>query len=128
MWCPSLCVGFSSEGANRKHEVRKFLELATLMKGLDHINILPLVGVCVEEGYVPLVLYPHCEEGSVHSFLERCKFSPERRQVRKKRMCAMRYCKLCVVACRKAVQWTCACVCVCVCVCRRMLLGHQISL
>ena len=62
------------------------------MKGLDHINILPLVGVCVEEGYVPLVLYPHCEEGSVHSFLERCKFSPERQQVRKKE------CVLCDVA------------------------------
>ena len=96
MWCPLSCVGFSSEGANRKHEVRKFLELATLMKGLDHINILPLVGVCVEEGYVPLVLYPHCEEGSVHSFLERSKFSPERQQVCKKKcvLCDMASCVL----------------------------------
>ena len=74
--------------------MRKFLELATLMKGLDHINILPLVGVCVEEGYVPLVLYPHCEEGSVHSFLERSKFSPERQQVCKKKcvLCDMASC------------------------------------
>ena len=109
--------------------MRKFLEQATLMKGLDHINILPLVGVCVEEGYVPLVLYPHCEEGSVHSFLERCKFSSERRQVRKKG------CVLCDVA--RCVSLHAGklysghvrvCVCVCVCVCRQMLLGHQISL
>ena len=74
-------VGFTSEGANRKDEVRKFLEMATLTKGLDHKNILPLVGVCAEEGYVPLVLYSYCEEGSVHSFLDRYKFSPERQQV-----------------------------------------------
>ena len=79
MWC--AYVGFTSEGANRKDEVRKFLEMATLTKGLDHKNILPLVGVCAEEGYVPLVLYPYCEEGSVHSFLDRYKFSPERQQV-----------------------------------------------
>ena len=72
-----MCVGFTSEGANRKEEVRKFLETATLMKGLDHNNILPLVGVCAEEGYVPLVLYPYCEQGSVHSFLEKYKYSPE---------------------------------------------------
>lgn len=94
--CP--CVGFTSEGANRKDEVRKFLEMATLMKGLDHKNILPLVGVCAEEGYVPLVLYPYSEEGSVHSFLDRYKFSPERQQVRLC-MCCVRL-RVCVGACK----------------------------
>jgi serine/threonine protein kinase len=70
-----MLAGFTEEGANRKEEVTQFIEQATLTKGLNHNNILRLVGLCAEDGYVPLVLYPYCEHGNMQSFLEKCRLS-----------------------------------------------------
>ena len=41
------------------------------MKDFDHLNVLPLLGVCLELGDAPYILTPFMNEGSLLSYLKR---------------------------------------------------------
>ena len=64
---PFLSAGLP-EGC-RRDEVVRFLETATLMKGIQHDNILPVLRISVEDNYVPLVIYPTVEYGNMHRLM-----------------------------------------------------------
>ena len=70
-----MLAGFKPENGKKMEDVAKFLHNASLTKGLHHNNVLRLVGVCAEEGYVPLVLYEWCNNGNLHHYLEQCRLS-----------------------------------------------------
>lgn len=55
-------------------DVEKFLREGVMMRGLDHRNVLPLIGMCVdsrvEEGHSsPLIILPYMENGDLRTFL-----------------------------------------------------------
>ena len=41
------------------------------MKDFDHLNVLPLLGVCLDLGDAPHILTPFMNEGSLLSYLKR---------------------------------------------------------
>ena len=41
------------------------------MKFFDHLNVLPLIGVCLDLGDAPYILTPFMDEGSLLSYLKR---------------------------------------------------------
>ena len=41
------------------------------MKSFDHLNVLPLIGVCIDLGDAPYILTPLMSEGSLLSYLKR---------------------------------------------------------
>ena len=41
------------------------------MKDFDHLNVLPLLGVCLDLGDAPYILTPFMNEGSLLSYLKR---------------------------------------------------------
>ena len=47
------------------------------MQGLDHPNILPLLGLSIEDNCVPIALYPLTEHGNLHFALEMCRLMPD---------------------------------------------------
>lgn len=55
---------------SKRDEVVKFLEAATLMSGVQHENILPVLRVSVEDNYVPLVMYPMVEHGDMFNIIK----------------------------------------------------------
>ena len=61
-------IGFP-EGS-RRDEVVRFLEASTLMKGVKHQYILPVLRVSVEDNYIPLVIYPMVEHGDMHRVIK----------------------------------------------------------
>ena len=69
------CLGFQKQYGHRD-EITKFLECATLMRGMEHPNILSILGVSVEDDYVPIVVYPIMEYGNLHQFLALCRMAP----------------------------------------------------
>ena len=69
-------TGFE-EGYGHHNEIAKFLEHATLLRGLEHPNIATVLRVSAEDNLIPLVLYPIVEYGNMHNFLTFCRMSPE---------------------------------------------------
>lgn len=57
-------------------EIAKFLELATLLREVDHPNVLTFLQLSVEDNYVPLVTYPIMEYGNMQQFLALCRMAP----------------------------------------------------
>lgn len=55
---------------SRRDEVVRFLEAATLMKGIKHRNIVPVLRVSVEDNYVPLVIYPMVEHFDMYRVIK----------------------------------------------------------
>ena len=66
--CESLFPGFP-EGS-RREEVVRFLEAATLMKGIQHRHIVPVLRVSVEDNAVPLVVYPMVQYGDMYRVMK----------------------------------------------------------
>ena len=61
----------------RREDVSRFIEQTTLMHRMEHKNILPLLGLSVEDNCVPIALYPFTEYGNLHVFLELSRLMPE---------------------------------------------------
>ena len=68
MCCVPWSVGLP-EGS-RRDEVVRFLEASTLMKGIQHRHVLPVLRVSVEDNYAPLVIYPMVEYGDMHRVMK----------------------------------------------------------
>ena len=64
-----------SEGG-RRDDVARFLDQATLMHGLDHANILMILGLSLEDNCIPIVISPLTEYGNLQRFLELCRLDP----------------------------------------------------
>ena len=64
----SYCVGFG-EGS-RREEIVRFLEAATLLRGVQHHHVLPLLRISVKDNYVSLVVYPLVQYGDMHSVMK----------------------------------------------------------
>uniref|UniRef100_A0AAQ4PGA0 receptor protein-tyrosine kinase n=1 Tax=Gasterosteus aculeatus aculeatus TaxID=481459 RepID=A0AAQ4PGA0_GASAC len=58
-----------------QREIDEFLNEAACMKDFDHLNVIKLLGVCMEEGAghfpKPMVILPYMSHGDLHSFLLR---------------------------------------------------------
>ena len=63
--------------SGKRDEIAKFLEHATLLRGIEHPNIQSVLCVSVEDNYVPLVVYPMVEFGNMHDVLLSCRLTPD---------------------------------------------------
>lgn len=70
-----MSIGFKKQYGHRD-EITKFLETATLLRGVDHPNIHSLLRVSAEDNYVPLVVYPIMEYGNLQQFLVLSRITP----------------------------------------------------
>lgn len=70
-----LMTGLGEGG--RREDITRFIDQASLMQGLEHPNILQVMGISLEDNCVPIVIYPISEYGNLHSFLELYRVSPE---------------------------------------------------
>lgn len=70
-----LLVGLKEAGG-RMEDTAKFLETATLLRGVEHRYVLSVLRVSVEDHLVPIVVYPIVEYGSLHSFLTLARLNP----------------------------------------------------
>lgn len=64
----SYVIGFP-EGS-RRDEVIRFIEAATLMKGIQHPHIMSLLRISLEDNYVPLVVYPMVQHGDMYRIIK----------------------------------------------------------
>ena len=55
----------------------KFIEQVLSLQGLEHTNVMKVIGMSVEDDCMPLGIYPMMEYGNLHSFLELARVSPE---------------------------------------------------
>ena len=58
-------------GAFTKSDMDSILLESVKMKYFDHLNVLPLIGVCLDLGDAPYILTPFMDEGSLLSYLKR---------------------------------------------------------
>ena len=70
-----LSAGVTDDGS-RRDQIAKFIEQATLLQGLEHDNILPVLGLSVEDNVIPIVIYPTTEYGNLQIFMERTQLTP----------------------------------------------------
>lgn len=61
----------------RREDITRFIEKATLMQGLEHPNVLPVLGMSLEDCCIPIILYPIVEYGNMHNFIELYRVSPQ---------------------------------------------------
>ena len=61
----------SYTGAFTKSDMDSILLESVKMKNFDHLNVLPLIGVCLDLGDAPHILTPFMDEGSLLSYLKR---------------------------------------------------------
>ena len=58
-------------GEFTKSDVTNIIQESFKMKDFDHLNVLPLLGVCLDLGDAPHILTPFMNEGSLLSYLKR---------------------------------------------------------
>ena len=58
-------------GEFAKSDVTNIIQESFKMKDFDHLNVLPLLGVCLDLGDAPYILTPFMNEGSLLSYLKR---------------------------------------------------------
>ena len=75
LMCACVHAGFQKQYGHRD-EITRFLECATLLRGMDHPHLHSLLRVSVEDNHVPLVVYPIMEYGNLHQFLTLCRMTP----------------------------------------------------
>ena len=61
----------SYTGEFTKSDMDSILLESVKMKNFDHLNVLPLIGVCLDLGDAPYILTPFMDEGSLLSYLKR---------------------------------------------------------
>ena len=61
----------SHTGVFSKSDVDNIVRESIKMKSFDHLNVLPLIGVCLDLGDAPHILTPFMDEGSLLSYLKR---------------------------------------------------------
>ena len=61
----------SHTGVFSKSDVDNIVQESLKMKSFDHLNVLPLIGVCLDLGDAPYILTPFMDEGSLLSYLKR---------------------------------------------------------
>ena len=52
-------------------DIDSLIQESLKMKSFDHLNVLPLIGVCIDLGDAPYVIMPYMSEGSLLSYLKR---------------------------------------------------------
>ena len=73
LYCSSETVTINPAGfpeGTRRDEVVRFLEAATLMKGIQYVHILPVLHVSVEDNYVPLAVYRTVQHGDMYRVMK----------------------------------------------------------
>ena len=68
--CRHVIYSIGFPDGSRRDEVVRFLEAATLMKGIQHPHILSVLRVSLEDNYVPLVIYPMVQHGDMHRVIK----------------------------------------------------------
>ena len=58
-------------GVFTKSDVDNIMRESFKMKSFDHLNILSLIGVCLDLGTAPCIVMPFMNEGSLLSYLKR---------------------------------------------------------
>lgn len=105
--CTYTPLGFPEGG--KRDEIVRFLENATLMKGIQHPNILTVLRVSVEDNLMPLVVYPMVQYGDMHSIMKLAN-DPNHSRL------------------PVSALFACSLVCVCAWTCNQELLGPMSSL
>ncbi|XP_023221846.1 tyrosine-protein kinase RYK-like isoform X2 [Centruroides sculpturatus] len=58
-------------------QISLLLKEGTMFYGMNHINILSVVAVCLDDVQHPLIVYPFVDQGNFKKFLQKCKSSSE---------------------------------------------------
>lgn len=85
-----ILIDDDSESSNEQHvfiktvsdqasevQISLLLTEGMMMYGMNHKNILPVIGVCTHNLQRPLLVYPYMNQGNLKKFLQKCKFSAE---------------------------------------------------
>ena len=51
-------------------DITQFLKEAFVMKNFKHVNVMTLVGVCLDAGDMPLVVMPYMKHGDLLAYLQ----------------------------------------------------------
>ncbi|XP_075551253.1 hepatocyte growth factor receptor-like isoform X1 [Dermacentor variabilis] len=62
-------------------DCQQFLKEALIMKDFIHVNVLPLIGLCLDERDGLMVITPYMKHGDLHSYLRNEKNSPTLRNL-----------------------------------------------
>ena len=60
------CIGFYDQST-----INEMLKECTKMQELNHPNVLPLLGVCLDGGPAPFIVMPFMANGSLLSYLRK---------------------------------------------------------
>ena len=58
-------------GVFTKSDVDSIVQESIKMKSFDHLNVLSLIGICLDLGDAPCIVMPFMDEGSLLSYLRR---------------------------------------------------------
>ena len=58
-------------GVFTKSDVDSIVQESIKMKSFDHLNVLSLIGICLDHGDAPCIVMPFMDEGSLLSYLRR---------------------------------------------------------
>lgn len=69
--CSALNRQFSEIGINTTSDVEKMLAEIAKMENLNHPNLMPLIGVCIDEDHRMCIVMPFMPNGSLLGYLKR---------------------------------------------------------
>ena len=71
MHVPQFTTFFSYIGQFSSNDIELIIEESLKMKYFDHVNVLNLLGVCVDTGSAPYIVMPLMSHGSLLSYLKK---------------------------------------------------------
>ena len=100
---------FCSKGFFNPQHIEDLLKESKRMFHLNHPNVQPMIGVCIDGGPIPFVVMPYMQNGSLLSFLRKNKDTLLLTQGEEDEVCVS------VCVCLHACLHACVCLCVCKC-------------
>ena len=71
MHCSVLKVNFVAADVLSQEDMDKFLEESLHMTNFNHLNVLNLLGICIDSADSPMLVMPYMEHGSLLSYLRK---------------------------------------------------------
>ena len=69
--CESIIITIASAGLYSKSDIDSLLDECIIMMSFNNLNVLPLIGVCLDLGPAPYIIMPFMSRGSLLSYLKK---------------------------------------------------------